>query len=53
VTVRFHDDEVELMHNAIAAFNTLMSRKLREQAEVALLHQAPHRHKTTTANISL
>lgn len=48
VAVQLHDDEVDLYQNDPVAFEKLVHSKLRGRAEVALLHQVPHRRKVTT-----
>ncbi|MGF7180373.1 hypothetical protein [Tunturiibacter psychrotolerans] len=50
---KFTHDETALMQTDIVAFNALMNQRLRERAEVALLHQVPYRHKTTSPSVSL
>jgi hypothetical protein len=53
VTVQLHDDEAALIDTDLDAFNTLLQQRLRDEAEKALLFQAPHRHKTTATTIKL
>jgi hypothetical protein len=50
---KFTHDETALMQTDIVAFNKLMNDRLRERAEVALLHQVPYRHTTTSPTVSL
>ncbi|WP_433963677.1 hypothetical protein [Tunturiibacter gelidiferens] len=51
VMASFTHEETALM--GTDAFNLLMSERLRERAEAALMHQVPHRHKTTSPTVSL
>lgn len=53
VAVRFHDDEAELAQTDPDAFNVLLNDRLKERAETALLHQAPHQHRTEKVNVKL
>jgi hypothetical protein len=53
VVASFTHDETALMTTDLPAFNALLQTRLRERAEMALLHQAPHRHKTTYPTITL
>jgi hypothetical protein len=53
VMAKFTHVETALMQTDLVAFNKLMNERLRERAEIALLHQVPYRHKTTSPNISL
>ena len=53
VSVQLRHDDAALLGTDPDAFNRLLNQRLRERAEIALLHQAPHRHKTTTTSISL
>lgn len=53
VTVQFTHEETTLMDTDLPAFNTLLQQRLKERSEVALLHQSPHRHKTTTHHVDL
>jgi hypothetical protein len=47
----FTHDETALM--GTDEFNVLMNTRIRERAELALMHQAPHRHTTTSVSVSL
>jgi hypothetical protein len=53
VMAKFTHEETALMQTDLVAFNKLMNERLRERAEVALLHQVPYQHKTTQPAISL
>jgi hypothetical protein len=53
VMAKFSHDETALMETDLAAFNVLLTTRLHEAAESALLHQVPYRHKTTQPNIAL
>ncbi len=53
VTAAFTHEETALMTTDLPAFNVLMRSRIEERAEIALLHQAPHRHKTSYPKISL
>jgi hypothetical protein len=53
VMASFTNDETALMTTDLPAFNELLQTRLRERAEIALLHQVPHRHKTTYPAITL
>jgi hypothetical protein len=53
VMASFTHDETALMTTDLPAFNALVQTRLRERAEMALMHQVPHRHQTTTPSISL
>jgi hypothetical protein len=50
---KFTHDETALMQTDLVAFNALMNQRMRERAEIALLHQVPYRHKTTSPTVSL
>jgi hypothetical protein len=49
----FTHEETALMTTDLPAFNAIVQTRLRERAEMALLHQVPYRHSTTTPTISL
>lgn len=51
VMASFTHEETALMKTDLPAFNALVQTRLEERAENALLHQAPHRHKTTTVSL--
>jgi hypothetical protein len=53
VMASFTHDETALMTTDLPAFNALIQTRLRERAEMALMHQVPHRHSTSTPAISL
>lgn len=49
----FNHDETALMTTDLPAFSALLQTRMHERAEMALLHQVPHRHKTTSPKLSL
>jgi hypothetical protein len=53
VMASFTHDETALMTSDSTAFNKLLIERIRERAELALLHQVPYRHTTTSPTISL
>jgi hypothetical protein len=53
VTAQLHQDDAALMDTDLDAFNALVHERIRERAEIALLHQSPHRHATTKHTVSL
>lgn len=53
LVVTFSHDETTLLDTDRDAFTALAQTRAKERAEIALLHQVPHRHKTTTGKISL
>lgn len=53
VSAKFTHEETALMDTDVPTFNKLMLERLKERAEVALLHNAPHRHETIQAKVSL
>lgn len=53
VMASFTHEETALMTTDLNRFNSLMQERLRERAEAALLHQAPYRHTTTRATVTL
>lgn len=53
VMARLTHEETALMDTDLPAFNALLQQRLKERAETALLHQAPHRHTTTRFPISV
>lgn len=53
LVVRCTHEETALMDSDLPAFNELLLMRCKERAEIALLHQVPHQHSTTTATVDL
>ncbi|WP_213805769.1 hypothetical protein [Granulicella sp. dw_53] len=53
IVATFTHEETALIDSDREAFNELVNTRIRERAEAALLHQIPHRHKTTKQTITL
>jgi hypothetical protein len=53
VLASFTHEETTLMDSDLPAFNVLLLDRVNERAESALLHQVPHRHKTTSVKLSI
>lgn len=53
VMAKLTEDEWALKDTDLTAFNALLTTRLHEAAENALLHQVPYRHKTTATPITL
>jgi hypothetical protein len=53
IVASFTHEETALMDTDLPAFNALIQARLRERAEIALLHQVPHRHQTVTTSLAL
>jgi hypothetical protein len=53
IIASFTHDETTLMGRDLPAFSALVQTRLRERAEVALMHQVPHLHQTTASTLSL
>lgn len=53
VMASFTHDETALMKSDPEAFVKMANDRIRDRAESALLHQAPHRHRTTTPKIAI
>ena len=49
----FTHEETALMTTDLPAFNALIQARLADKADMALLHQVPYQHKTTSPAISL
>ncbi len=53
ITATFSHDETSLMETDLPAFNQLVQTRMKERAEVALLHQVPYLHTTTNYVVKL
>ena len=53
ITATFNHEETSLMETDLPAFNQLVQTRMKEKAELALLHQVPYLHTTTKHVVKL